>query len=281
MQSDVTSSDPLAREQIVWSEECEELMTIRTAQRIAAMLGVKDVATCKGAMLPFGWHFALLGPALSRSDLRYDGFGGLGPSASRGGDTQLVLVGRQIRQYGPVAVGKEMQRRTVVRAKPSKGDSQVMEVGHELQDGSGLLVRESQAYVIKSLSASIGFQRCESDRAVWQPKISRAVVPDEVLLLQYSSLGFNAHRIHYDQAYATKVAGFPALVVNGGLTTLLLLEFLRSAGIKEPRGMSAKHLRPIFCNREITLGAERTEAGWSAGVINGEGILAAQAVIED
>ena len=42
-----------------------------------------------------------------------------------------------------------------------------------------------------------------------------------------SALGFNSHKIHIDRAYARDVEGLPDLVVNGGLATLLLTEFLR------------------------------------------------------
>ncbi|MCP6135008.1 hypothetical protein NL393_38110, partial [Klebsiella pneumoniae] len=56
------------------------------------------------------------------------------------------------------------------------------------------------------------------------PRVHR---PDDTLLFQYSALGFNSHKIHLDRDYARTVEGFPDLVVNGGLTALLLTEYLR------------------------------------------------------
>jgi 3-methylfumaryl-CoA hydratase len=53
------------------------------------------------------------------------------------------------------------------------------------------------------------------------------IQPDPVLLFRYSALTFNAHRIHYDQPYATEVEGYPGLVVHGPLLATLLLERLR------------------------------------------------------
>ena len=56
----------------------------------------------------------------------------------------------------------------------------------------------------------------------------RTVVPDPVLLFRYSALTFNSHRIHYDRDYATRVEGYPGLVVHGPLIATLLADLLRS-----------------------------------------------------
>ena len=52
-------------------------------------------------------------------------------------------------------------------------------------------------------------------------------VSDPVLLFRYSALTFNSHRIHYDLPYTRDIEGYPALVMNGGLTALLLVETAR------------------------------------------------------
>src|SRR5438876_323650 len=56
----------------------------------------------------------------------------------------------------------------------------------------------------------------------------RRITPDPVLLFRYSALTFNAHRIHYDQPYATAVEGYPGLVVHGPLIATLLADLLGS-----------------------------------------------------
>jgi 3-methylfumaryl-CoA hydratase len=55
----------------------------------------------------------------------------------------------------------------------------------------------------------------------------REIRPDPVLLFRYSAVTFNSHRIHYDQPYATKVEGYPGLVVHGPLIATLLVDLLR------------------------------------------------------
>ena len=49
-----------------------------------------------------------------------------------------------------------------------------------------------------------------------------------VLLLPFSALTFNRHRIHYDRDYARDVEGYPGLVVHGPLMATLLVTFTRA-----------------------------------------------------
>jgi hypothetical protein len=58
---------------------------------------------------------------------------------------------------------------------------------------------------------------------------ARVVTPDPVLLMRYSALTFNGHRIHYDRPYAMLEEGYPGLVVHGPLLATLLMETLREA----------------------------------------------------
>lgn len=41
--------------------------------------------------------------------------------------------------------------------------------------------------------------------------------PDAVDLFLYNAVLWNAHRIHYDERYATEVEGYPGLVIQGPL----------------------------------------------------------------
>jgi 3-methylfumaryl-CoA hydratase len=77
----------------------------------------------------------------------------------------------------------------------------------------------------------------------------KTLVPDQTILFQFSALGFNSHKIHLDRDYARTVEGLPDLVVNGGLTTLLLTEFLRSDLGLTPAEITVKHTAPLFCDR--------------------------------
>ena len=89
-------------------------------------------------------------------------------------------------------------------------------------------------------------------RAVW----SRPVVADPVLLFRYSALTFNGHRIHYDWRYVTNEEGYPDLIVNGRLQTLLVFELARAHASTPMRSMSSRNVRPLFVNRPFTICGE-------------------------
>jgi 3-methylfumaryl-CoA hydratase len=75
-------------------------------------------------------------------------------------------------------------------------------------------------------------------------------------LFQYSALGFNSHKIHLDRNYAQNVEGLPDLVVNGGLATLLLTEFMRTDLGLAIAEIKVKHVAPLYSGRKMTLYTE-------------------------
>ena len=101
-----------------------------------------------------------------------------------------------------------------------------------------------------------------------KPDWSRTVAPDPVLLFRYSALTFNAHRIHYDLPYTRDVEKYPALVMNGGLTALLLVETAR-AYFKGPiAGYAARAMSPLFVGQSMTLNGRASKEGadlWACG----------------
>jgi 3-methylfumaryl-CoA hydratase len=62
----------------------------------------------------------------------------------------------------------------------------------------------------------------------------RAHTPDNVQLMLYNAILWNAHRIHFDEPYAREVEGYPGLVIAGPMLGdwlhQCLEEWLRDAG---------------------------------------------------
>lgn len=54
-------------------------------------------------------------------------------------------------------------------------------------------------------------------------QIVTEITPSDVMLFRYSALTSNAHRIHYDRAYAHDVEKYPDLLVQGSLSVTLAL----------------------------------------------------------
>ena len=114
-----------------------------------------------------------------------------------------------------------------------------------------------------------------------QPQsIETDIDPAPPLLFRYSAVTFNAHRIHYDLAYAQRVEGHPALVVNGGLTALFLLEHFRRVAGAEPASLRTRNRRPLYCGRPARLSAAGEGAAWRLRAENEVGETAVEMEVE-
>ena len=100
------------------------------------------------------------------------------------------------------------------------------------------------------------------------------------MMFRYSAITFNAHRIHYDAAYTRETEGYPDLVVNGGLTTLLLWQLATSRSGRLLKSSASRNLKPLFINQPITLcgRAEGDEARLWA--LDSQGVKALEAKVE-
>jgi 3-methylfumaryl-CoA hydratase len=263
-----------------------ETCTVAQARRIAAMLDIEPDEFAAGQPLPRGWQFVLMAADTRRSALRGDGFPGLGVPMPELGLPRLLLGGRSVVFHADIPIGAAVTRTSTVRNVRQKstptGPMAVVDLVHTLQlegQPAPALV-ETQTYLL--LSA----QRATPDDAgaAAAPPVAAAhlktVVPDETLLFQYSALGFNSHRIHLDRDHARDREGFPDLVVNGGLTTLLLTEFLRSDLGVMPRALTARHVAPLYCNRPVTLAADRAGHGWLLKAFDDRNRLAVEMNVE-
>jgi 3-methylfumaryl-CoA hydratase len=101
-------------------------------------------------------------------------------------------------------------------------------------------------------------------------------------LFRYSALTFNGHRIHYDHPYVTQVEGYPNVVMNGGLTTLLVFELARTHASTPLRYISSRNVRPLFGGREFTVCGEPSADNKSATlwVVDDENAVALAAEAE-
>jgi 3-methylfumaryl-CoA hydratase len=241
------------------------------------MLDLDPARFAEGTALPPGWHFALLGGETRRSGLRADGFPGFGVPMPDFGLPRLLLASRSVEYREPLLIGEQVERlsrvQSITRKQSASGPMVVVTVGHELQRTDGMLaILETQTYIL--LGGANGSSKIDKPSIAISSAQQKTVLPDETLLFQYSALGFNSHKIHIDRGWARDVEGLPDLVVNGGLATLLLMEFLCNELKLAPLSVKAKHTAPLYCNRHITLTADREEACWRARAFDDRGTLA-------
>jgi 3-methylfumaryl-CoA hydratase len=265
----------------------EEACTVAAVRRVCAMLDLDPNWVAEGVALPRGWQFILLAADAPRSSLRADGFPGLGVPMPDLGLARLLLGGRTVVYHQDIPIGTTVQRTSSVKSLVEKstdaGPMAIVTILNELRatrQNTPAIV-ETQTYLL--LGAS---KRSPDDAGRERPVTTTSgeqtttVIPDETLLFQYSALGFNSHKIHLDKTYAREVEGFPDLVVNGGLATLLLTEYLRRDLGVVPAALKVRHIAPLFCGRPLTIAAVRDNAKWRLKALNERNALAVEMEVE-
>lgn len=232
-------------------------MAAPLVRRMAALTGRADVSATRGAPVPNHWLCMLFDDAAPQAALGPDGHPATGDFMPPVPLPRRMLGGRRLDYRAPVRVGDELLRETEIAAiTPKVGRSGAMifvMLRHTIGGPDGVVAVEEQdiAYLEPKRDAPAPREKPATvPAAEWR----EAFAPDPVMLFRYSALAFNGHRIHYDADYARDVEGYPALVVNGGVTTLFLLEAaLRRAPGAEVRTYEARTMAPLFCGRAATL----------------------------
>lgn len=227
----------------------------------AGMLDVPSPVTGPGDAVPPLWHWFAFLDHPARAELGEDGHPASGHFLPPIPDRRRMFAGGRLEVHAPLRVAEPVVRRSELAAMTPKtgrsGEMLFTTLRHEFRAGDGaLLAVEEQDIVYRSQPAG-------TVRPVAAPPAPAGPVepdgpwrlglePDPALLFRFSALTYNAHRIHYDHAYATGVEGYPGLVVHGPLLALLLLELPRRAVPDRPVTRFSYRLeRPAFVGTPV------------------------------
>jgi 3-methylfumaryl-CoA hydratase len=166
-----------------------------------------------------------------------------------------MLAGRRVRFHAHARIGEAFTRTsTIAKIEEKQGRSGrlvFVTVRHDTAGPAGPVMSEWQDIVYRE--AGGGSPAPRTAEPMPAPAWREVRTPDPVLLFRYSAICFNGHRIHYDADYARAVEGYPALVVNGGLSTLLLLEAAVQRVGRAVAAFAARTVSPLFCGRPLAL----------------------------
>ena len=242
-------------------ETAVDYVTIPSVHRLSATLDRNDPMPKVGDPLPIGWHQLLFPRIVRHSQIGADGHPARGDFLPPVPLPRRMFAGKRNTFHASLRIGDEVRREsTILSVTPKQGRTGQMvfvTVKTDIHSPRGLAITEEQDIVYREEpdpNAPPPPPQKAPGTAVWK----QSVTPDEVMLFRYSALTFNGHRIHYDHPYVTKVEGYPALVMNGGLTTLLVSELARTHASTPIRYMASRNVRPLFANREITFCGEPT-----------------------
>ncbi|SFP71230.1 3-methylfumaryl-CoA hydratase [Geodermatophilus dictyosporus] len=202
------------------------------AAAFAALLDQPAPPLADGDPLPPGWHWFAFLDHPATADLGEDGHPRAGAFLPPIPHRRRMIAGGRLEVTAPLRVGSTVTRTSgLARCEPRSGRSGPMllvTVRSEYREDGRLLLIEEQDVVYRSQEA--GSSPAPAGTGTPAPGGDGPAVelrPDEAVLFRFSALTYNAHRIHYDHPYATRVEGHPGLVVHGPLLALLLLEVPR------------------------------------------------------
>ncbi|EJU05021.1 Thioesterase/thiol ester dehydrase-isomerase [Dacryopinax primogenitus] len=135
---------------------------------------------------------------------------------------------------------------------------------HKISNNKGVALVDRRAHVFQPMGVDgeVSQPRDKPNPDLPDPDFSVSFTPSDLTLFRFSALTFNAHKIHYDAAYA-KSEGHPGPLVHGPLTALLLLEAANFLLPPSGRFLRFRYraVRPLVVGKEITfLGSWRPGA---------------------
>ena len=191
-----------------------------------------------------------------------------------------MFAGAELRSHGGLRVGEPAVRHSSVRSAEEKsgrsGDLLVVSLDHRYTQRGETVLEERQDLVYRPAS-NAPTPRPDEGAAVPAALWSRSVRPDRPLLLRYSAVTFNAHRIHYDSQYARDEEGYPALVVHGPLTATLLAD-LAASGLGRPlETFRFRAEAPLFEGQELAVLGDPDGDGATLRAVRCDGVTAMSA----
>ncbi|MGY1605909.1 MULTISPECIES: FAS1-like dehydratase domain-containing protein [unclassified Geodermatophilus] len=258
------------------------------AAAFAALLDQPAPPLADGDPLPPGWHVFTFLDRPATADLGDDGHPRAGHFLPPLPHRRRMIAGGRLQVTAPLRVGSAVERTSSLARCEVKtgrsGEMLLVTVRSEYREDGALLVTEEQDVVYRSQEAGsspapagAGSPADIGDHVV-------EVLPDPPLLFRFSALTYNAHRIHYDQPYATQVEGHPGLVVHGPLLALLLLEVpRRHLPDRSVTSFSHRLVRPAYAGPPVRAGGrlDGDRFALSAGTVGAPASVTGTAVLAE
>jgi 3-methylfumaryl-CoA hydratase len=257
------------------------------AAALAALFDDGLPAPGPGDPLPPYWHLAACEVPPPTGDLGPEGHSHAGPVTPPPGLPRRMFAGGRLRLAGQVRVGDRLERVTQVVASTDKqgrsGPLRFVTVeirlarpggGAALTDEHDIVYRPAPPGSSRPAAAGAAAGAAGPARTPELPPgpllarrgpLRAGFRAGPVALQRFSAATSNAHRIHYDHPYVTRVEGYPGLLVHGTLLLLSLLELVRlDLPGREVTRVEFRALAPVFAGDQVELSGA-PDGGESAG----------------
>jgi 3-methylfumaryl-CoA hydratase len=272
----MTSSAPAAHADSV---SRTELITPEPAEALAGLL---DIALPSADELPDLWHWIYLLERRSQADLGPDGHPTSGIPAPPGPGRLRMFAGGRVVTHRRLRFGEPATRTTrILRTAEKQGRTGLLTfvtVRSEFTQGGRLVIADEQDIVYRAPGSTLPAEPAPAATPTAPPD-GLTLAVDPVVLFRFSALTYNAHRIHYDLAYAEH-EGYPGLVVHGPLQALMMGELMRRSGAPfTGQEFAYRLVAPMYGEQVLAVSPDPEQIGVSARVTGNAGRVTATSTL--
>ena len=260
----------------------EDDVGLMAVRRAAGTFDLDPESFRKGSELPPHW-FSFVGvEAVRQGEIGPDGHAKKGIVLPPIPMPRRMGAGRRVKVMGRLRAGEPaVKKAEVVDIVPKTGRSGeifVLTMRHSYeQAGKTVAIDEHDAIYRPAVPPGQKTTQTVAQQARSDHSWSDRTPLTNTLNFRYSSLTWNAHRIHYDGDYTRSEEGYPALVSNGGLSMHLMVDAALKHGKGTLTGYTARLVHPLWVGDFIEVRGEDQKDGklkiWAAdknGVLCGE-----------
>src|SRR3954451_10723476 len=236
----------------------EEDVGLAAVRRIAGMLDMDPASFKNGDPLPPHWFTLFFADAPRQSEIGPDGDPKPGvvlppiPLPRRMGAGRRVTIHDSLR-IGDVA-SKTAEVAAITPKQARTGFITVLTMRHTIRrEGKVIAVDEFDAIYREAVKPG---EKSGTGAPVPAPGDAAWSVTKHLsssLVFRYSAVTWNAHRIHYDADYTRGKEGYPAAVVNGGVTLQLLLDAATRRTAARLTAFSVRLNRALYVGDAVVL----------------------------
>lgn len=263
------------RDYIGRSRTAEDAMPPQPARLMQSVLD--HAPTMKdGDPVPPCWHWIYMHDTVMRSDIGADGHEKLGIFLPPAPFHRRMWAGSELAFNRPLVLGTPARRTSTITDVAFKegrsGPLCLVTLQHEIEQAGALCLTDRQTVVYRQKGLAEGALRESGD-----PVPAGHFTHEPTLLMRYSALTHNPHRIHYDRDFCRDTEGYPGLVVHGPLLATYLSEALRASRPGFPAGFVFRALAPVFETSPI--GIEADPKTGTGKIVRSDGKLATEATM--
>jgi 3-methylfumaryl-CoA hydratase len=264
----------------------EDDMGLMAVRRAASAFDMNPEDFHKGSELPPHWFTIFFAETVRQSQIGPDGHANKGVVLPPIPMPRRMGAGRRVKVMGRLQAGEPAVKKTevvdIVPKSGRSGDIFVLTLRNTIeQHGKTLAVEENDAIYRPAVPPGQKTTATVATQAATGQAWADRTTLSNTLNFRYSSLTWNAHRIHYDGDYTRTEEGYPALVSNGGLSMHLMID----AALRHSRGnlmaYNARLVHPLWVGDFIEVrGSEQMDGKMKIWAADKNGVLCGETNLE-